>query len=668
MKEGYHPLVRRSRALGANALLICLLGILGVAFFRAQVLRSSDYALRSEMNRLRPMVVPAPRGTLFDREGRIIADNVPGWSISLFPAPLDSLEASLRRLQPVLGLSEERVERLLVQARRDRGHPLLITADGNREAVAALEERRAEFPEVILEMRPKRRYLAGPAVAHIVGYVGEISPRELEMERFAGYEPAMWVGKDGLEREYEAELRGDQGIRYVEVDARGRIVGSFLGQAAIPASPGEDLQLNIDLALQEYIHRIFPDSLSGAVVALDAADGGILAMYSHPTFDPNDFVGGIDAATWETLNTDPDRPLFNRAVMGLYAPASTFKTVVAAMALEMGVVTPETRMPQPCTGGYFYGGRYWRCWRAEGHGYQDLAGALAHSCNTYFYQLGLRMGLSSFLEQANRLGFGEECGVDLPQESRGVFPEGLGYWERRFGYRANEGEVLSLALGQGPNSQTVLRMAQFYQALARDGSAPAPTLVRAGRGGEGWVMDIAPASIAELRRGLRAVTSPGGTAYLSSLEHWDLMGKTGSGQTADGGRPNSWFAGLAGPWGGDPEIVVVVLVESGLGGSATAAPIAAKAADFFLRNRYGIPVDTIQTLREHWNRGVPAPWAGRGGGAVPNGGTAPLPAPDAEDPVEPDLVPTDSGVEDGLAGDGPVDGADPVAPPVGGGR
>lgn len=615
MREGYHPLVRQARARGATGILVLLLAILGVAFFRAQVLRNDDYALRSDMNRLRPQVVSAARGTIFDRNGRIIADNVPGWSISLLPAPLDSMRVTLLRLQPVLDISDERVERLMEQARRFRGQPVLVTADGSAAVVAALEERRPDFPEVLLEMRPKRRYIHGPAVAHVVGYVGEISQRELDQDRFAAYEQGMVVGKDGVEREYENFLQGEQGVRFVEVDARGRVVGSFLGRSAFEARPGGDLHLNLDLELQEFIHHIFPDTLTGAVVALDASDGGILALYSHPTYDPNLFVGGIDAATWDALNTDEDLPLYNRAVLGTYEPASTWKTVISAMALETGLVTPDTRMPQPCNGWFAYGNRIARCWRPQGHGSQDLIGALAHSCNVYFYQLGLRMGLSRFLEHGNALGFGNACGVDLPRESVGTFPEGVGFWERRFGYRGQEGEVLSMAIGHGPNEQSVLKMAQFYLALARDGTAPAPALKQGGIGAEGWTLDVSAASIDALRRGLRAVVAPGGTAYLSSLEHWDMMGKTGSGQTADRGRPNSWFAGIAGPWEGEPEVVIVVLVESGEGGSASAAPVAAKAVDFFLRRKHGIPVDTIQTLREHWNSGRPAPWAGRGGPA-----------------------------------------------------
>ena len=609
MKSENLPHHRRRRAQLATGFLVLLMALLVASFFRAQVLRSTTWTLQADSNRLRVLPVPAPRGTIFDREGRIIADNVPSYSVSLFPAPLDSIRGTLERLQPHLGLSDGRVETLVETAARNPRLPLLVEPDAGYDEVAALEERRMEFPGVFMEMRPRRRYNSGPAVAHALGYVGEISSQELEMPRFSGYEQGMIVGKEGVERQYEEILQGHRGVRYVEVDAVGRIVGSFEGQLDTPAESGEDLHLNLDLELMEWIHEIFPDTLRGAVVALDAADGGVLALYSAPSFDPNDFVGGIEPALWTDLNADPNRPLFNRATVGRYPPASTWKLATAAIGLEMGVVDPEEPMPVACHGGFRYGNVYRRCWNPDGHGHLNLMEAIQHSCNVYFYQLGLRISLEGLVEEGARLGFHEECGVDLPRESPGVFPAGLDYWETRFGYRPYENEVLSLAIGQGPNDQTPLKMAHFYLGLARDGTAPLPTLVQDPAPPEGWSLDLAEESLEALRDGLGRVVAPGGTAFLSSLEHWDLMGKTGTGQQNPGRPPHAWFVGMAGPREGDPEIVVSVIVEEGQSGSAAAAPIASKAADFFLRNRYGIPVDTIQTLGEHIRAGQPAPWA-----------------------------------------------------------
>ncbi len=610
--RGPHPHAKRGQARGAMVVLFVLMGILLVSFFRAQVVRGSTWVLQSDSNRLRVLQVPAPRGTVFDRYGLIIADNVPSHSVSLFPAPADSIRATLERLAPLLDLTDERVEALVEEARANRRSALRVTDNAPYESIAAVEERRAEFPGVFMEMRPRRRYVGGPAMGHALGYVGEVSAAELESAFFQEYERGMIVGKDGLERQYEHKLQGRKGVRYVEVDAVGRVVGSFEGQAASAAVPGQEIQLNLDLELMEYIHREFPEGMRGAVVALNVEDGGILALYSAPTFDPNDFVGGISRTLWNELNQDPSRPLFNRAVVGRYPPASTWKLATAAIGLEMGVVEPEEFMPQACFGSYTFQGVTRRCWRPQGHGHQDMAGAIAHSCNVYFYQLGLRIGLERLVDEGTRLGFGEACGVDLPRESPGVFPESLDWWQRVYNYRPFENEVMALAIGQGPNDQTPLKMAQFYLALARDGSAPRPQLLQTpGQDPEtDWRLDLSPASIETLREGLRAVTAPGGTAHMSSLQHWDFIGKTG---TAQGGpsqeRAHAWFTGMAGPWDGEPEIVVVVLVEEGESGSAAAAPLAAKAADFHLRRKHGIPVDTIQTLGEHLRSGTPAPWA-----------------------------------------------------------
>jgi penicillin-binding protein 2 len=383
-----------------------------------------------------------------------------------------------------------------------------------------------------------------------------------------------------------------------------------------PGEEGQSLTLNLDLELQEWIHRIFPDTLAGAVVALDPADGGVLAIYSAPTYDPNAFVGGIDPRLWRQLSTDERRPLFDRAVVGLYPPASTWKLAAAGIALDLGVVTPDEHMEVPCTGGWFWGNRYWRCWNPRGHGHQTLAEAIGNSCDVYFYQLGLRVSLDGMLRRATDIGFSRRCGVDLPQESEGVFPAERAWWERNFRYRPTEGEVLNLAIGQGPNSQTPLKVAQFYLALARDGSAPAPAIARGVELAEGWSLDLDPDHIESLREGLRMVTAPGGTAHFgTALEHWEVIGKTGTGQNplslqglAD---DHAWFAGMAGPIGGAPEIVIAVIVEYAGGGSAVAAPIMAKTADFYLRRKYGMPADSVQTYLEHLRAGRPAPWYAR---------------------------------------------------------
>jgi len=610
-----HPTVIRRRARGALVALLVVIGALGLGFFRVQVLSSGAYMLRAESNRLRPLPVPAPRGTVFDRYGNVIAENVPGYAVSLLPAPRADIVSTLARLRGFIDISNDRMKRLLETRDMAPRQPLVVTMDASFEAVSALEERRHQFPNVWVEMRPKRRYVSGPAVSHVMGYIGEVTAGELESPEFEeGYEQGMIVGKTGLERQYEARLQGKRGVRYVEVDARGRIVGDVAGFTSRPAEPGQDIHLNLDLGLQEWIHRIFPDSMSGAVVALDPTDGGVLALYSAPTYDPNDFVGSIASAEWERLRTDEQKPLYNRAVLGTYAPASTWKLATAAIALDLGLIHPDETMPQPCTGGYVFGGRRYRCWKPGGHGNVNLAEAIQHSCDVYFYQLGLRIGLDRLLQRSTEIGFSQTCGIDLPEETSGTFPAERQWWVDRFGYQPREGEVLSLAIGQGPNDQTPLKMAQFYVALARNGQAPAPRLIDDPSlpRREGWSLDLSDDALAVLQDGLRRVTGPGGTAYRASLEHWDLLGKTGTGQnqlSIQGlAEDHAWFVGLAGPPGAEPEIVVAVLIEFGASGSGAAAPIASKAADYYLRTKYGIPIDSIQTLGEHNDAGRWPTW------------------------------------------------------------
>jgi len=592
--------------LRAGAALALVLGLWSAAFFRVQVLQADHYRLWAERNRLRELVIPAPRGLLLDRHGHLAATTEPVHVLELRPAPAAVQRARLDTLAPVLGLTPAAMDSAVAQAQpRER---LRLARPLRFEQVAWLEEHRFRYPWVLLTSRPERRYPAGPAAAHVVGYLGEISEAQLSDPRWAGYRRGQLVGQMGLERAYDRWLGGRAGARYVEVDATGRVVRELDDRAAIPPEPGRDLPLTLDLELQRYVHAIWPRGKAGALVALDPATGGVLALYSAPTFDPNALLGPERGRAWRALVRDPARPLLNRAIQGHYPPASTFKLVTAAIALEHGVLDPGARMPIPCTGGLTYAGRYARCWRPEGHGYLDLAGAIAHSCNVYFYQVGIRLGLAELLRAGARLGFAGRTGIDLPGERRGTFPDGLGWYRRTFGHGPTPSEVLSVAIGQGPNAQTPLRLAQFYAALATDGRARRPHLARRAEPAPVETdLQLRPTTLAALRTGMERVTEPGGTAYLASLRRWKLAGKTGTAQNSqDPRRPHAWFVGYAGPPNGPAEIVLAVILEFGEHGS-DAAPIAAKAADFYLSRRHGLPPDPLPTLGERLSG---RPWEG----------------------------------------------------------
>jgi penicillin-binding protein 2 len=581
--------------------------LLLTAFFQTQVLAGEQYALRSEENRLRGIPIPAPRGTILDRNGEVVATSITGYSISILPGDTTLIRETLEDLAPFLGLSGEDVARLLDQ-RDGRPNDLLeVTNRATFSQAAAIEERRAAFPNIMVVERPQRFYPAGGAVGHLLGYVTEITREQLQQPEFqeAGYRQGRLIGQAGIERQYETVLGGRDGARFVEVDARGRVVDPRATVGARPPVAGNPIQLTLDIALQEYVANTFPDTMTGAVVAMVPSTGEILAMYSHPTFDPNDFVGRIPPGLWSALMTDELRPMYNRAITGQYPPASTFKTFTAMVGIQLGFLNQTSRMPIACTGGMAYAGRYSRCWYPQGHGSLDLAQALEKSCNVYFYQVGIRMGLAELARAGARMGLTERTGIDLPGENPGIYPTGLDWYREQFGNPPVPSDVMSLAIGQGPNSMTPLRLAYLHAAIAGNGRSPRPHLVSGQVDAEGSIdLELDTQGMEALWEGLRLVTEPTGTALQSSLARYKLYGKTGTAQNPHG-ESHGWFAGFAGVAGQEPEIAVVVLVEEGLHGSDS-APLAAKVVNFYLDRVHGHPFDPAPTLGERWR-------AGRGG-------------------------------------------------------
>lgn len=577
----FHPNDIQRRGQVAGGLFALVFAMLLGAFFRTQVLQHAQYVLQSEENRLREVPLPAPRGTIYDRKGVVIAENLPGYSVSLLSPGTDSLRAALRRLATAIPLSPEQQDLAIRRFRRAPNRPAVILADATFEQVSVLEERRPEFPGLIIQASPKRHYPDGVAVSAFMGYVGEITEAELAQAPFKGYKAGQQVGKAGLERQYESRLHGREGTRFVEVDARGRVVREAGARPELSAEASEPLYTNIDIELQREMVRLFGDSLIGGAIAMDPASGEVLAMHSAPTFDPNRFVGGIPVEYWRQLNTDPRRPLFNKVIQGRYPPASTWKLATSALAMEQGLATIDTRMPLPCTGGFQYGNRYFRCWEKKGHGAVTLAQAIAVSCDVYFYQLGLKLGLSRLIAGGVQLRFREKTGIDLPDEQASRFPDAIDYYNRRYGARGwSNAVVLNLSIGQGENDQTVVNMARFYAALATGGQAPRPEIVR--RNPERVpVMTLTDDQWGALRRAMGSVVSAGGTASSAQIEGVPLAGKTGTAQNAqDAKNDHAWFVGFA-PMD-EPKIVVAVMLEFG-GHGYRAARIASKIIEAHLK-------------------------------------------------------------------------------------
>ena len=586
----FHPndVVRRGRA--ASIIVCGVLVFLLSAFFRAQVIRNQVYTLQSEENRLRQIPTPAPRGKILDRNNKPIAENVVGYSVALLAQNEDTLRSTLGRLRGTIQLTNKAFEDAIKRYRRDPTRPTVIIQDASFDVVSALEEHRIDFPSLIIQSAPKRIYPDGEAVGGFVGYVGEISERELGNMSSLGYKPGQLVGKQGLEKQYETSLRGREGIQFVEVDARNRIVPNARAREAVTPQEGPPLYTNIDLDLQEYIHQLFGDTLSGAVVAMVPQTGEVLALYSAPSIDPNRFVGGVPASYYDSLNADPRHPMYNKALQGQYPPGSTFKLATSVIALEDSLIDFNTHMPQACNGYYYLGNRAWRCWKKEGHGSLNLYGAIAQSCDVYFYQLGQKITLSRFVAGGVALGFDKKTGIDLPNEMRPIFPSSFPqYFNQKYGPRGwTSGEKeLNLSIGQGENAQTVLNMARFYSALATDGTEPTPMIRR----GEPKLMkriQLPAEQLQLLRKAMMGVVAAGGTAARAVIQGVNVAGKTGTAQTmrfSEDGKPlyYAWFAGMAPAEA--PKIVVVVMVPNVTFEGATSAGIATKIIAHYLHTQ-----------------------------------------------------------------------------------
>ncbi|HLB55170.1 MAG TPA: penicillin-binding transpeptidase domain-containing protein, partial [Gemmatimonadales bacterium] len=425
------------------------------------------------------------------------------------------------------------------------------------------------LPGLVVQTEPRRIYSGGAAVAHLVGYVGEVSEDELKRGRFPGSRMGSIVGQDGLELQYDSVLRGTDGVRYTEVDARGRMVREEVSSASLAPIRGLPIRTTIDLPLQVFVDSLWSHTLAGTRGALMAMkpSGEILALYSAPTFDPNSFIGGIAPPLWAQLNTDSARPLMNRAIRGTYPPASTFKLAMAVMALRRGVADFNTEMPQSCRGGYQFGNRFFRCWKREGHGSLNLMGAIKQSCDTYFYQLGLRLGLPYLLEEGTRLGFGERTGIDLGSEVKSFLPANTAYYDRLRGPRGWTNAVtLNLSIGQGENAQSLINMMRFYAALAGDGTSGAPYLVDRANGAPVLSLGLNQSQLEGIRTALAEVVRAG-TAAASGGREINVDGKTGTAQNPHG-KDHGWFIGFAPA--DDPQVVVGAIMEFKEHGSTVA--------------------------------------------------------------------------------------------------
>lgn len=590
--EPSHVHAGRRRALSAMAAVCVVLAALGVAFFQLQIVRSPASVVRSAGERLQAVPVPAPRGMIVDRHGRVLAEDVAAYALSVLPAPVDSVHALLKRLSPHLGLSARDVEALLARRLIDPDRPLLVSRDVPFDAVTAIGEEMASFDGVWVGQRPQRRYPAGPAAAHVVGMLGEASSSELRRPEFRASRTGALVGRVGAERAHERRLAGVGGLRYVRVDSAGRVLGPVPTHPTLAATAGTSVQLSVDLSLQQHIAGLVAPEARVGIVALAPSSGEVLALYSSPSFDPNLPASVVREDPWGAWQDDPARPLLNRAIGAAYSPGFLWAATTAAAALRLGIVEEDTRPPLACRGGIAYGDRYFRCSDPRGHGSLGLHEALQQSCDVYFYQLALQISFERLVAAGARAGFGRVTGIDLPGEHPGTLPASPGARTRD----ADAGSVaaaLDLATGRGPVAVSALQLARFYGALATGRGVPSPRVARGEGGGvdeaRSLSLELGSAGRAWVREGLRGPTRARGVAFEPRLADWD-WGATGGTVSGSTGTGHEWFVGLGGR-GEIPEIVVVVVLERGRDGMDAGRVAAGAVAHYLSGGRVGSMAD-----------------------------------------------------------------------------
>ena len=560
-----------------RVILVAAFALIFVRLSQLQVVEGARNRQLAEENRIRVVRRLAPRGTIYDREGRLLATSRLAFSVCVVPQDLqsDGLSQPVEELAALLAVPPEELLSRLAAAEEMSREPVVVWRDVGSDVVARVEEHSVYLDGLSIVADAVRQYPNGSLAAHLLGYVRETSGEELSAPENVDYRPGDLIGKSGIERIAEAALRGIDGGDQIEVDARGRRVRTL---GTVPATPGQDVWLTLDLELQRAAAEAL-GSRAGAVVALDPWTGEVLAMESHPAYDPNIFASALSSAEWRQLS-GPERPQRNRATTSRYEPGSLFKLVTAAAALEAGVC--NTRSSFRCDGAFSLGDWRLRCWKREGHGSIDFLHGFAQSCNVMFVSLGRGVGPERLAEMARRFGLGEATGFDLPPEAEGLVPSPR--WKRRArGESWYPGDTCQMAVGQGDCLVTPLQMARAFSVVANGGRLVRPHVIRRteGRGApqtglEGTEVGLRPETIAALRTAMEAVVAPGGTAQSIATAKYAMAGKTGTAQNPQG-EPHAWFAGYAPAE--RPKLVVAVVVENAGQGSVVAAPVARHVFD-----------------------------------------------------------------------------------------
>ncbi len=597
--------ILKRRLMFAGLVIFIFVTIIFTRLWFLQVYKGEEYKQRAENNRVRKGTIAAPRGAILDRKGRELVTNRPSFNVVLVREDSNDVDELLKKLSSVLDVDISTLWDKIREAGHTPRHiPIRLLEDVNWETLAYVENHNQEFPGIRIEATPVRVYHYGDLIAHGLGYLGEINKKELAARDPKIYQGGDLIGKMGLERLREKDLRGEKGASYTEVNARG-----FEQQLLkdVEPLPGNDIQLTLDAELQKVAEDLMADGdKAGAVVAMEVKTGRMLVVASSPVLPIGQFVGGISYKNWNALLENPKHPLINKVVQAMYPPGSTYKMMTAMAGLATGVIDQNTVLY--CPGHYSFGNRRYHCWKRGGHGAVNLKRAISESCDVYFYQVGLRVGVDRLAEYANKFGLGHKSGIEMEHEKSGITPT-KAWKKKKKGRKWQDGETLSTAIGQGFNLVTPLQVCQMTATIANNGTQYLPQIIEKVTNPDGEVLEqFEPKVVSELgpekrflhliREGMtEVVQGKRGTARKVRIKGLTIAGKTGTAQVVRlkqykhlkekdipyKYRDHAWFTCFAPVE--DPEIAVTVLVEHGLHGGSGAGPVARALLDKYFEGR-----------------------------------------------------------------------------------
>lgn len=593
----------KQRLIGASVCILFVFVILFLRLFYLQIIKGEEYRLLSEKNAVRLKSIKSSRGLIFDRHNRLLVDNRPSFNLKIILEDAGEVNRTLKKVSNLTFVPFEELKAVVTEAGRHAFYkPITLKKNITRDQVAVVEAHKFDLPGVHIEIEPTRHYIYEKMAAHLLGYLGQVNSKELSSGKFKHVRAGDSIGRYGIEKSFQPFLQGKRGGHQVEVDANGRTIKIL---KTVQPVAGLDLHLTLDLDLQLKAEQLLADK-HGAVVAMDPSNGDILVMASNPSFDQNDFIGGISSKKWNALMQDPGKPMNNKAIQAEYPPASTYKIVTAFAGLMEKQIDQNSKVF--CPGHLKYGNRVYRCWNRHGHGEVNLIDSIAQSCDVFFYHYGDKIGVDALAKYAFKCGLGKKTGIRLENEKKGLIP--TSQWKmKRFNEPWQGGETLSISIGQGYNLVTPLQMCVLISAVANGGTLYRPRIVTSIQESSGQIKEkinpqvtgqlpVSKEALSMVKKGLyEVVQSSLGTARRIAHKDIHIAGKTGTAQvfSIKSGekiesedleyhlRDHAWFVAYAPAE--KPEIAISVIIEHGEHGSSAAAPIAGELIKYFVQIR-----------------------------------------------------------------------------------